>query len=276
MTRKQLRNRSTKAPASQPQGWSRELASQAATTAAAVVVIVGGAGAALALPEGMVVTGGQLQLSQPDPNSLVITQGTPRAAADFASFNIGASERVQIRQPDASSALLGRITNGNITEIHGRLDANGRVVLVNPAGILVGPTGVINTAAFTATTLQADPTAFLHNGLLTLKHSGSAESGAAVINQGTIAVADGGYAALLAPNVVNQGQIRAKLGSVQLASGTAASLDVSGDGLLSVALSPGVAGSITHGGTIAASHVRISAGDAAALVSGTVDHGGLI
>jgi len=276
MTRKQRRNRSSKAPASQPQGWSRDLASQAATTAAAVVVIVGGAGAALALPEGMVVRGGQLQLSQPDPNSLVITQGTTRAAADFSSFNIGASERVQIRQPDASSALLGRITNGNITEIHGRLDANGRVVLVNPAGILVGPTGVINTAAFTATTLQADPTAFLHNGLLTLKDSGSAESGAAVINQGTIGVVDGGYAALLAPNVVNQGQIRAKLGSVQLASGTAASLDVSGDGLLSVALSPGVAGSITHGGTIAASHVRISAGDAAALVSGTVDLGGLI
>ena len=276
MPRKQRRNRSSKAPASQPQGWSRDLASQAATTAAAVVVIVGGAGAALALPEGMVVRGGQLQLSQPDPNSLVITQGTTRAAADFSSFNIGASERVQIRQPDASSALLGRITNGNITEIHGRLDANGRVVLVNPAGILVGPTGVINTAAFTATTLQADPTAFLHNGLLTLKDSGSAESGAAVINQGTIGVVDGGYAALLAPNVVNQGQIRAKLGSVQLASGTAASLDVSGDGLLSVALSPGVAGSITHGGTIAASHVRISAGDAAALVSGTVDLGGLI
>jgi filamentous hemagglutinin family protein len=193
-----------------------------ARQAAAAALVLGSGGAALALPEGMVVTGGDLQLHQPSNHEAVIQQATERATADFRSFNIGAGERVDIRQPSASSALLGRITGGNITEIHGRLDANGRVMLVNPAGVLVGPGGVVNTAAFTATTLQVDPAQFMQGGRLDLKAMPGDDPRAAVVNQGTISVADGGFAALIAPQVVNNGLITARLGSVQLVSGTEA------------------------------------------------------
>jgi filamentous hemagglutinin family protein len=248
----------------------------ATSTAVAVVLVLGGGGVALALPEGMVVTGGQLELSKPNAHEALIHQGTTRAAADFHSFNIGADQRVQIVQPSAASALLGRITGGNITEIHGRLDANGRVLLVNPAGVLVGPTGVINTAAFAATTLQVDPAAFMENGRLELKAVPGADPQAAVINQGTISVADGGFAALIAPHVVNNGVINARLGQVQLAAGTAATLDISGDGLVGVVLDPAVAGSITHTGTIRASHVRLGGNEARELVAATVQLGGVI
>jgi filamentous hemagglutinin family protein len=237
-------------------------------------VVLGSAGGAWALPQGMQVRGGQLQLSNPDANSALIRQGSRRAAADFRSFNIGAGQRVRILQPDANSAFLGRITGGRITEIHGRLDANGRVMLVNPAGLIVGPTGVINTAAFAATTLQVDPARFLEAGVLKL--GGSADPGATITNYGQITVADGGFAALIAPHVSNHGLITAKLGTVQLASGTAATLDISGDGLLSVTLDPQVAGSITNTGAVQAQYVRLGGGDAAGLVAATVHLGGVV
>ncbi len=86
------------------------------STAAAVVLVLGAGGAALGLPEGI-----------------------DRATADLYNFNIGAGVRVQIVQSTTNSALLGRVTSGSITQIHGRLDANGRVLLVNPAGVLVAP-----------------------------------------------------------------------------------------------------------------------------------------
>ena len=241
-----------------------------------VVLVLASAGPALALPEGMVVQGGQLELQQIDGNNAVIQQGSNRAAADFNSFNIHAGERVQILQPGASSSFLGRVMNGQITEIHGRLDSNGRVLLINPAGVLIGPGGVVNTAAFTATTLQVDHNRFLQSGVVDLKALAGSNPGAAVINKGTITVADGGFAALIAPQVANEGVISARLGQIQLASGTAATLDISGDGLLSVTLDPAVAGSITNQGTLQASHVRLGGGDAAMLAAATVQQSGLI
>ncbi len=242
----------------------------------AVVIVLGGGQAALALPEGMVVQGGQLELQQLDANNALLRQGTGRAAADFNSFNIDAGQRLQILQPDASSTLLGRVLNGQITEIHGRLDANGRVLLINPAGLLVGPGGVVNTAAFTATTLHVDHQRFLQGGTVELKNLPGSDPRASVINRGTINVSDGGFAALIAPNVLNDGLITARLGQIQLASGTAATLDISGDGLLSVALDPTVAGSITNNGSLRASHVRLGGGDAAVLAAATVQQNGLI
>ena len=63
---------------------------------------------------------------------------------------------------------------------------------------------------------------------------------------------------------------------MRLAAGTAATLDISGDGLLGVTLDPGVAASITNTGTVRATHVRLGGGEASALVAATVNLGGLI
>ena len=272
---KRRRKVQSKAPAGQISKPAASIPQTLAGCAAAAVVGLGG-GVALALPQGMVVRGGQLVLQQSDANNALIQQGTGRAAADFNSFNIDAGQRVRIQQPGANSTFLGRVTNGQITQIHGQLDANGRVILVNPAGLVVGPGGSVNTAAFTATTLNADPQRFMQSGIVELKALPGSNPNAAVINEGRIAVADGGFAALVAPHVVNNGVITARLGQVQLASGTAATLDISGDGLLSVALDPTVAGSITNNGTIQASYVRLGGGDAAALAAATVSLGGVV
>ena len=274
MGKNRQRNRNRSSKPAQP-AVLREIASTTAAAAAAMVVF-GSGEVALALPQGMRVRGGQLSIEQRNGSTTLIKQGSRRAAADFKGFDIGTKERVQIRQPNAKSVFMGRVTSGQITEIHGQLDANGRVLLINPAGVVVGPTGTVNTAAFTATTLHADPEQFMQGGTVELKALPGADPNAAVINQGAINTADGGFAALVAPHVVNDGVINARLGQVQLASGTAATLDISGDGLIQVVLDPAVAGSISNSGSIQASHVRLGGGDAAALTAATVNLGGVI
>ena len=60
---------------------------------------------------------------------------------------------------------------------------------------------------------------------------------AQIDNQGTITVKQAGLAALVAPQVANSGTITAKLGHVVLAGAKTATLDLYGDGLLSLDVS---------------------------------------
>ncbi|MFM7676410.1 MAG: filamentous hemagglutinin N-terminal domain-containing protein, partial [Synechococcus sp.] len=233
-------------------------------------------GEAWALPEGLVVRGGSIGVTQPDASTLLIRQGTDRAAGDWRSFNIGVGERVNLQQPSATSLMLARITGGLGTEIFGQLSANGALMLLNPNGILIGPGAVINTASFAAGTLTMDPAHFMQGGPLLLEQLPGAPANAAVINRGTISVADAGLVSLIAPQVINQGLISARLGTIQLASGTAATVDLSGDGLFQVALDPAVSGSLLNEGQLQAQVVRIGASEAQALIHAAVNLDGLV
>ena len=62
----------------------------------------------------------------------------------------------------------------------------------------------------------------------------AANPNAAVVNQGTITIRQAGLAALVAPQVVNSGVITATLGHVVLAGAKTATLDLYGDGMLSL------------------------------------------
>ena len=66
------------------------------------------------------------------------------------------------------------------------------------------------------------------------RFGGPSDSTASVVNRGTVTVADGGLAALVAPGVANEGLIAANLGQVTLASGNAFTLDLFGDGLINL------------------------------------------
>ena len=62
----------------------------------------------------------------------------------------------------------------------------------------------------------------------------SSNPNAKIDNQGTITIQQAGLAALVAPQVANSGTISAKLGHVVLAGAKTATLDLFGDGLLSL------------------------------------------
>ncbi|MEM7175747.1 MAG: filamentous hemagglutinin N-terminal domain-containing protein [Chlamydiota bacterium] len=55
--------------------------------------------------------------------------------------------------PDQCSTLILNINAQALTQIYGTLFSNGRVIMINPSGLIVGEHGVIDTAQFTFSTL---------------------------------------------------------------------------------------------------------------------------
>ncbi|WP_281993029.1 MBG domain-containing protein [Sulfitobacter geojensis] len=217
------------------------------------------------LPTGGTVVHGAATIATPNANIMVINQGSDRAVLNWDGFSVGAGSRVDINQPNANSAILNRVTGDTTSQIHGQINANGRVFVVNPNGIFIGATGSVNTGSFVASTLGIRTDDFV-TGQTVFEGNGSS---ATVANEGNIQVVTGGYAALIGGKVKNSGTIQAPLGFVGLGSGERITLDLAGDGFLQVAVptnsdDDGLEALIENSGTIQANGgtVQISAATA--------------
>ncbi|TQV82619.1 filamentous hemagglutinin N-terminal domain-containing protein [Exilibacterium tricleocarpae] len=166
-----------------------------------------------ALPEEVVVTHGNLQFSQ-NGRQLDINQTTQHAIANWQSFSIGANETVNIQQLNASAALLNRVTGADPSQLLGQMNANGRVFLINPNGVVVGENAHINAAEFIASTLDIADADFLNGG----DSQFSGDSTAGIVNLGSITSADGDIV-LIASKISNEGLLQASQGEVALAAG---------------------------------------------------------
>ncbi len=71
---------------------------------------------------------------------------------DFKSFNIANGEKVVFQQYNKNARVLSRVIGGSASQINGMLSSNGAVYLLNPAGIFIGKTAIIDTAKFLAST----------------------------------------------------------------------------------------------------------------------------
>ena len=99
-------------------------------------------------------TGGNLQIQQSSANAIV----------NWDSFSIQAGELTQFIQPGTNSAILNRVTGGDLSAIHGALQGNGNVFLINPSGILVGAGGTIDVHGLVLSTLDVSNGEFLAGG----------------------------------------------------------------------------------------------------------------
>ncbi|HEY3488328.1 MAG TPA: filamentous hemagglutinin N-terminal domain-containing protein, partial [Gammaproteobacteria bacterium] len=189
-------------------------------------------GAVQAAPTGGTVTAGEGSINQSGGHTDVY-QDTGRMAIDWQSFNLASDESVRFHQPDSSSAVLNRILDTNPSRILGQIDANGRVFLMNPYGIVFGPGSRVNVNALVASSLSIDTDDFMRGDYRFSAIDGQA---GAVINQGLLQAATGGSISLLGGAVANEGLIIASLGEVNLAAGGSAALDFDGDGLLYFAI----------------------------------------
>ncbi len=189
---------------------------------------------------------------------MTITQSTPKAVINWQGFSIGANGEVFIN--NANGATLNRVVGPNISSIAGLLKSTGSVFLINPAGIVITPTGsVITGGSFLASALNISDSNFI-NSNYSFSGSGS------VTNEGTID--SQGKVILVGQFVNNSGSITSQ-SSASLVSGSLVLIAPSG-----IMVSPSK-GSVTNTGAIkAASAYLTSAGGNVYALSGNT--GGII
>jgi filamentous hemagglutinin family protein len=257
-------------------------------TTAALIALA--AAPAAAGPQGPTVVGGTATIQGQGGPAVVVNQSSSSAIINWNTFNIGANESVRFNQPGSSSVVLNRVTGGlGPSEILGTLTANGRVFLINRDGILFGPSAMVNTAGFLATTHDIRDADFMA-GRYNFNIPGRPD--ASIVNQGRITATSGGFATLVAPGVRNSGTITATLGTVALASsGTGFTLDLYGDKLITLAVNDQVASKVidvatgrplkslvTNDGKIRANggRVELAAAAARAVVDSVINTSGVI
>ncbi len=111
-----------------------------------------------------------------------VNQVSQRAVVNWNSFNVGSDATVNFNQPNSSASILNRISNQSPSQIFGKINANGEVILMNPAGIYFGKGSSLNVGALTATTHNITNDDFM-KGLMTFDRNGSSGS---TINDGSI------------------------------------------------------------------------------------------
>ncbi len=160
------------------------------------------------------------------------------------------------------------------TDINGNLVSNGKVVLINPNGVLFGAGSTVNVPSLVASSADLNVDA-LNQGKLKFDRAGNAD--AVIENRGTINAADKGLVAFIAPTVINNGIIQAKAGTVKLAAGDTMTVDMYGDGLYSFAVGTG-GKNVTNAGKISAEGgtVMLTANAAKDVVSSVVNNTGII
>ena len=256
--------------------WTMLLASVAAIALAAGPSV---AQAPPVMPTGGPVVGGAATITSPSPSQLTISQTTQRAAIDWQSFSVGQGGHVQFQQPNASAIALNRVTGPDASVIAGRISANGQVAIVNQSGVVFSPTARVDAGSIIASAAGISNENFMA-GRMTFDQA--PRPGARVVNEGRISVAEGGLAALVAPEAANRGTIEARLGRVVIGGAETYAIDLHGDGLLALEVKRPTqvtgAPAASNTGTIAAEGgtVLITAEAASQLVQGLVEAGGTI
>ena len=230
------------------------------------------------LPQGGLVTNGSASIAVDATNSAVlnINQLSQRAIINWQSFNVGEQAVVKFNQPGSSSVTLNKINSNNPSQIYGKIQAPGEVILQNAAGIYFGKNSRLDVGAITATTHTINEDKFMQ-GEREFDRNGTSGS---VINEGEIRASLNGYVALLAPEVRNHGLILAQMGTVVMASGEKITLNFNANNhLSSISTTPSTIDSLIEnkhavqapGGTIILSAKAMSR-----LVSGVINQAGTL
>jgi len=234
-------------------------------------------GLALAGPSGEQVVAGTVGVARPDANTTTVTQGSSSAVVNWHSFSVDGQEYVQFVQPGAQAAILNRVTGGNASQILGRIEANGRVFLVNPQGVYFGAGAKVDTSGFAASTLDIANDDFMRGRYVFAKGTGAPD--AAVTNAGQ--VKGDQFVVLMGDRVGNEGLVQARLGSVVLGAGEKVTLQLDDTGLVSYAVDEATAAAqagVENTGEIVANGGRVlmTAKVANDLVATAVNNAGVV
>lgn len=168
-----------------------------------------------------------------DGKTQTITTHAQRSLGSFHDFNIGHGYKVDVHQPGHNAAFMAKVRNvGAPSKIYGQLNSNGAVGIINPAGVFVGKSGVVNTqGGFLATTQKLNEHQYLNGEGIHFTANSHPNNHAKIQNDGTIHVGNNKFVALVGPEVINNGTISVADGNVALASAQRFSLQTK-DGIL--------------------------------------------
>lgn len=183
-------------------------------------------------PVGGEITSGSGQIQTLTPNTTLVTQESNILSINWQSMNLSADEVLRFEQPTSQSTALNYILDQQPSNIFGKIDANGRIFLMNPNGIIFGESSRINVGALAAGAFQLDERSFSDNGEYTFNTTSGL-----VENDGQITTAEGGSVALIGQTIINRGEINARLGKIHLLSADTATMSFDTDGLIQFSIS---------------------------------------
>jgi len=209
-----------------------------------------------ALPTNPNITNGSAVISQ-SGSSLTINQSTEKLITNWSTFNIGSNASVEFVQPSSSSSALNRVSSNDPTHIYGNLKANGKIILMNPSGVLFHNGSRVDVGALIATSLNMQDGDFLNNQYI-FEKDGIAGT---VNNKGIINAFENGAVALIAPSVKNEGTINTPSGTTALLSGDKVTLTLNGNKLIQYSIDTGTLNSLVE------NKHAINAGDGVIILS---------
>jgi len=166
---------------------------------------------ALAGPKNPKVVRGRAGVGQKG-NTTTVNMRSGRAVINWDSLNTSSNEILQFLKANGGFAVLNRVMRGGATQFNGSLFGNqGHIVIVNPQGIVFGPTALVQAYKFTASALDITDTDFM-NGIYNFAGGGVGK----VANYGKISAEQ---VALIGKSVLNAGVIRSPGGYVLMAAG---------------------------------------------------------
>jgi filamentous hemagglutinin family protein len=172
-------------------------------------------------PQGGQVMQGSATINYSGGNTHITN--TPGTVINWQSFNVPAGSSTYFQQQNSQSSVLNQVISNNPSQIFGTLGSNGRVILVNQSGIVVGAGAVVDTAGFLASTLKLQSA---NADLSQLKFGAEAGQPAGSLRVDGMIRSSNGDIVLIAPDIQTGGNalIKAENGSVMLAAGQQVSL----------------------------------------------------
>jgi len=166
---------------------------------------------ALATPSNPDIVAGSAGVAQAG-NTTTVSLNSASAVINWDSLDTSSSEVLQFLKASGNFAVLNRVIKGGVTQFDGSLFGNqGHIIIVNPNGIVFGPTALVQAYKFTSSALDITNTDFM-NGVYNFTGDGMGK----VINYGNISAEQ---VALIGKQVLNAGVIRSPGGYVLMAAG---------------------------------------------------------
>ena len=221
---------------------------------------------ALANPTGPTPVRGVASISGLGTPSVTVNTNDAKAIINWQGFSIDGLETTRFTQPSAASAVLNRVTSTQPSSILGSLQSNGQVFLINPNGIFFGAGATVDVAGFVASSLNLANDDFISGRLRFTETPGAGQVVTSGLTRapdpfggpGTTINAPGGFVYLVAPSIINGGDINAT--EVTLAAARSVEIINPGTPDVTVNISAGPENAMLNFGAISGGRINIFAG----------------